>query len=273
MKTTVFIGGGRITSALISGLRLSDYRTQVLVHDRNLHKLQALTKAFGVAVETNLASAVTRAHLLVIAVRPADVGSVLMRICEAVTRSPRQRGKPVRMACSLAAGIPLAKLRRMLGPPFRWVRAMPSPVARSGNGLTALAFDRGFSHLDRGHVRKFFLRVGPVIEVPESKLDAFTVTYSASHGYHALSALASAAQKLGLDRKTAYVAAAHALADGIVSWREGIEPLEELLQEATTPGGIAATTMRTMDLAGYGKAIQRGLRAGVARARQNARHL
>ena len=58
MRATVFIGGGRITSALISGLRLSDYRAHILVHDRNLHKLQSLKKTYGVAVETDLAKAV-----------------------------------------------------------------------------------------------------------------------------------------------------------------------------------------------------------------------
>src|SRR5712692_7565624 len=51
-------------------------------------------------------------------------------------------------------------------------------------------------------------------------------------------ALAGAAQKLGLDQKTALTAAAHALADGIVSWREGDISSNYLLREAATPGGI-----------------------------------
>jgi len=66
----------------------------------------------------------------------------------------------------------------------------------------------------------FFSHVGPVFEILESKFDAFTVTYSSSHGYHALAALADAAEKLGLDHKTALTAAAHAIADGILAWRE-----------------------------------------------------
>ena len=91
-----------------------------------------------------------------------------------------------------------------MGRPVRWARAMPSPVARSGRGLTALTFDRDFPAAARREVRSFFARVGQVFEIPESKFDAFTVTYSSSHGYHALAALAGAAEKLGLDRKTAH---------------------------------------------------------------------
>jgi pyrroline-5-carboxylate reductase len=110
-----------------------------------------------------------------------------------------------------------------------------------------------------------------LVEIPERQFDAFTVTYSASHGYHALDALARAAHKLGLEEKMARVAAAHALGDAIVAWRNGKEPLDALLGEAATPGGIAATVMNSMDGAGYQEIIRRALTAGVTRARQNAK--
>jgi pyrroline-5-carboxylate reductase len=120
-------------------------------------------------------------------------------------------------------------------------------------------------------VRELFSKLGNVIEMPESKFDAFTVTYSSSHGYHALAALAGAAQEIGLDRKTALLASAHALADGIVGWRNGKHSLESLVDEAATPGGIAATTMAGMDGAGYGRAVRKGVQAGLRRVRANAR--
>jgi pyrroline-5-carboxylate reductase len=49
------------------------------------------------------------------------------------------------------------------------------------------------------------------------------------------------------------------------------QTLEELLAEAATPGGIAAATMAAMDASGYGRAVSNGIRAGVKRARRNAR--
>ena len=97
------------------------------------------------------------------------------------------------------------------------------------------------------------------------KFDAFMVTFSPSHGYHALAALAQSAQKLGLDRYTAFAAASHALADGIISWREGTESLEGLLHESATPGGIAAAVMNAMDQRGYSKTVARALKAGLFR--------
>src|SRR5262249_38772957 len=151
------------------------------------------------------------------------------------------------------------RLRAWLPGPIFWARAMPSPVARSGRGLTAICFSRGFPAAKRREIMRFFSEVGKVLEIPERQFDAFTVTYSSSHGYHALAALADAAAKLGLEKRTALLAAAHALGDGIAAWRGGKIPLPRLLREAATPGGTAATTIAAMNAAGYQGTIESGL--------------
>lgn len=259
-NTVVFLGGGRITGALLAGLHLAGYAEPIVVHDRNPGKSRQARRQYGVTVELDLHRAVEAARLLIVAVRPDSVQELVKQLGNV---------QPV-MAISLAAGIPLANLRRWAGATVCWARAMPSPVARSGRGLTALVFDRNFPVAGRREVHKFFAAVGRVLEIPESKFDAFTVTYSSSHGYHALSELAEAAERLGLDRTTALTAAAHALADGVLAWRESDLSLDELLQEAATPGGIAAATLASMDHSGYRSILRRSLRAGMARARSNA---
>jgi pyrroline-5-carboxylate reductase len=263
MKATVFLGGGRITSALVAGLRLAKYDQPIIVHDRHSRKLQQLKRRHDVLVEANLHRAVESAHVLIVAVRPDSVHELLREI--GARRSQRQV-----TAVSLAAGIPLSKLQSALGSPVRWARAMPSPVCRSGRGLTALTFGRGLPNANRDDVRDLFASVGGVLEIPETQFDAFTVTYSSSHGYHALAALIEGAEAIGLNRKTARLAAAHALADGIASWRDGRLPLDKLLHEAATPGGIAAAVMTSLDNAGFREMVVQGLRSGVRQARRNS---
>ena len=265
-NAVVFLGGGRITSALLAGLRLAGFRRPVVVHDRNPHKLRQLKRQYEVQIDPDLHRAVQQAQLLIVAVRPDGVRDLLRKIGHV----RMEHSRPL-TAVSLAAGIPLKNLRAWAGLPLRWARAMPSPVARTGRGLTAITFDRALPVAARREVRDFFSRVGAVAEIPESRFDAFTVTYSSSHGYHALSALAEAAGKLGLDRKTALTAAAHALADGVLAWRESALSLDALLNEAATPGGIAASTMAKMDRSGYKRSVQLGLQAGMRRAAKNAK--
>jgi len=270
MKATVFLGAGRITTALVAGLRLAKDNRPLLVHDHHPEKLRRLKKFYGVIGERDLEPAVEQANLLIIAVRPASVGGLLEEISRIFSLPRRSRRAPL-TAVSLAAGIPLARLRAAAGPGVRWARAMPSPVCRSGRGLTALTFDRGFPREGKREIWKLFAHLGQVLEVPERKFDAFTAAYSCSHGYHALAALAEAAQALGLDKKTALAASAHALGDAITAWRDGNISLEALLHEAATPGGIAATVMESMNQAGFKKIVRCGLEAGLARARKNAK--
>ncbi len=260
-NAVVFLGGGRITSALCAGLRLSGYRSAIVVYDRNPAKLRMLRRESQVEVAHDLQSAIARADLLILAIRPGSVGQILREIA--------QCGGAPGLCVSLAAGIPLSALQAAV--PARWVRAMPSPVCRVGRGLTALSFYRGVTKKERISVRRFFERVGQVVEVSERKFDAFTVTYSSSHGYHALRTLSEAAQRAGLDRATALVAAAHALGDGIAYWRESEQSLRHLLHEAATPGGVAAATMDAMDRARYARVVETGIRSGIKQARRNAR--
>ena len=279
MKAIVFLGGGHITGALAAGLRLAGYRGEIVVYDRHPEKVRGLRRESQVKMARDLKSAVeragisrtgssragiSRAGMLVIAVRPGSVEEILCEVAACGATAPG-------LCVSLAAGIPLRNLRRWLGPPVRWARAMPSPVCRIARGLTPVSFDRSVAESERVRVRRLFGYVGPVLDLPERQLDAITAAHSPTHGYHALATLAKAAEDAGLDRATALTAAAHALSDGILYWRESGKELGELLREAATPGGIAAATMAAMDASGYGRAVRNGIRAGVRRARLNAR--
>lgn len=263
MKATVFLGGGRITGALAAGLRLAGDHREIVVYDRHPEKLRVLRRQSRIEIARDLKSAVEHAEILVLAVRPSSMKEMLQKVAAC--------GAAPGLCISLAAGTPLRNLKSCLPSPARWARAMPSPVSRIARGLTALCFDRRATATDRIQVRQMFQHVGQVVEVPERSFDAFTATYSSSHGYHALATLAHAARTAGLKRSTALIAAAHALADGIHYWKQGGLSLEQLLEEAATPGGIAAETMSAMNRAGYVHAVNRGIQAGVALARKNAK--
>jgi pyrroline-5-carboxylate reductase len=262
---------------MLAGLRLRKTKHRLVVHDHNPGKLRDLKKRYGVAVEPELYRAVEQADVLMVAVRPSSVRELLGAIervngPSVLQTRPQRAPRRKTLAVSLAAGMPLHVLRELAGPPVQWARAMPSPLCRTGRGgFTAVTFPKDLRPADRKRVRDLFTTFGDVVEIPESKFNLFTVTFSPSHGYHALTTLARVAQAAGLDRKTALLASAHALADGIVAWREEEHSLESLMEEAATPGGTAAATMTAMDAAGYERAVRQGVAAGVRRARASSR--
>ena len=261
-SAVLFLGGGRITSALCAGLRLAGDRREIVVHDRNPEKVRELKRQSGVRAANDLRTAIERASIAVLAVRPASVREMLAEV--------RATGVTAGLFVSVAAGVPLNNLRTAL-PDARWVRAMPSPVCRIARGLTSVCFDRGAGESERAQVLDLFRRVGECVEIPERQFDGFTATFSSSHGYHAVKTLAEQARRAGLDRKTALTAAAHALCDGIQYWRDSGASLEALLHEAATPGGTAAATMAAMNRAGYARVVAKGLMAGIGQAQRNAK--
>jgi len=264
MKATVFLGGGRITGALAAGLRLAGDQRKIVVYDRHPEKLRALRRESKIEVARDLKSAVEQAVMLIVAVRPQSVKEMLRELSACGAR-------PSKLCVSLAAGVPIRNLCTWFPGPTHWVRAMPSPVCRIGHGLTPVSFGRGATRVEKVRVLRLFEQVGLVLKLPERKLDAITAASSPTHGYHALANLAKAAHDAGLDRDTALLAAAHALSDGIAYWRETGLELSDLLHEAATPGGIAAATMAAMDEAGYSRAVDRGIQAGVQQCQRNAK--
>ncbi len=263
--TVVVLGGGGLTQAMIAGLKYhaahvpkrTPAKFQLIVHDRHPHKLRTL-RQLGAKTESSLQRAVDAADILLIAVRPDSVAGLLVSL--------NLRGRAL-LVVSLAAGIPMERLRRELGPPVRWARAMPSPACRTGHGLTALAFGAELKPAERKTIRTFFAALGTVMEVPEESFDVFMVTYAPIHGYHALAALTAAAMRLGLDPAVASTAAAHALADGIVALRARRTSLDRVLREAATPGGISVAIAASKDASGYSAIIERALQAGIDRAK------
>src|ERR1700730_5865050 len=94
MNATGFLGGGHITGALAGGLRLVEYRGEIVVYDRHPEKLRALRQESRVEMSRDLKSAVEwagtgRIGMLVIAVRPGSVREMLAEVAACGAKVPR----------------------------------------------------------------------------------------------------------------------------------------------------------------------------------------
>ena len=107
--------------------------------------------------------------------------------------------------------------------------------SRSGQGLTALTFAKKFPALRESVCAISFRSSVQLIEIPEKQFDAFTVTYSGSHGYHALAALIAAAEEIGLERKAAQWPLLMHWQMELPAWREGDCSLENCHRKRQPP--------------------------------------
>src|SRR5260370_23072193 len=132
MAQVAVLGGGRMGEALVTGLRDAGWALDsIAIAEVDPDRRRVLEERFpGVRVVPSPAWAVADADVVVVAVKPADVGTVLASSAEALAAEA--------MVLSLAAGVPLAVLEEY-APDRPVVRAMPNTPALVGKGAAAIA--------------------------------------------------------------------------------------------------------------------------------------
>src|SRR3954454_19025412 len=135
------LGAGKIGEALIAGLRSSDW-ADIVATTRRENRAAELTDRHGVEATTSNADAIKGADVVVLAVKPQDIETLLGEIGHLL--------EPEQTVLSIAAAIPTASIERHLGPEVPVVRAMPNTPATVHEGIAGICAGRhaGREHLD-----------------------------------------------------------------------------------------------------------------------------
>ena len=245
------MGGGRMGEALVSGLLAAGWGEpdDILVVEKVASRRDDLAKA-GFRV----ADAPVAADGAVIAVKPGDVEAA----CGAVT---------AHRVLSIAAGVPLSKLRAWLGADTPVVRAMPNTPALVGAGAAAVA---GGAEADLAWAEEILRSVGTVVRVPEALLDAVTGLSGSGPAYVFLvaEALTDGGVLAGLPRETAAALTAQTLLGAarlLVDSEDGPEALRAMV---TSPGGTTAAGLRALEARGVRSAFIEAVQAAAQRSKE-----
>ena len=213
-----------------------------------------------VAAADSRAVDVWRAPLQLLAVKPQQLDAV------AEASAPVQ-GRP--LLISVLAGVSLDRLQRLF-PGHCCVRAVPNTPALVGAGLTALALGDGVNAEQRLRVQDLFGDVGEVLELPESKLDAFLALTSSGPAFIALvaEAMADGAVLAGLPRDLAQRLAHRTLAGTAALLDQRALHPGELKDMVASPGGTTIAGLRRLEQAGLRSALIEAVMAAAERSRQ-----
>ena len=170
---------------------------------------------------------------------------------------------------SVLAGVTLARLERLF-PGWRCVRAVPNTPCLVRAGLTGLAWGAGVGPERREWVRGLIARVGEVLELPESQLDALLALTSSGPAFVALvaEAMADGAVAAGLPRGQAQHLAHRTLAGtAALLHQQDLHP-GQLKDMVTSPGGTTIAGLRQLERAGVRSALIEAVVAAAARSRE-----
>jgi pyrroline-5-carboxylate reductase len=196
----------------------------------------------------------------VVAVKPGDAAET----CTALARAGATR------VLSIAAGVSLQVLQDAAGAACRVVRAMPNTPALVGEGVAGISGSPACVDADLAWAESILGVVGTVVRVDESLLDAVTAVSGSGPAY--LFLFAEALTQAGIDQGLpADVADALVrqllLGSGRLLRQSPLSPAE-LRAQVTSPNGVTARAIDTLEGAEFRRIIADTVRSAVARSRE-----
>jgi len=263
-KRISIIGAGNMAEALVKGLVASGKvkPEDLCVSARRPEKAAQLAQRYGVRSAADNPACVRAAEIVILAVKPQVLGSVLARDAPSIP--------PSALILSVAAGVTIAAIELHLGRPSRTIRAMPNVAAMVGYSATAISKGEHATDADLAVAQTIFEAVGRVVVVDEIHLDAVTGLSGSGPAYIFLiiEALADAGVKVGLSREIALLLAAQTLLGSAHLLLEtGIHP-GQLKDQVTSPGGTAIAGLHTLEAGGLRTTLINAVETATRRARE-----
>lgn len=172
-----FIGAGNMTQALISSLISSKTLDshQIWATNRSPGKLKKLVEQTGIQFFENNEELVDECDVVIIAVKPQDIRAAIEPISSSF--------HPQHVVISLAAGLPIRTLQKMIPDVNQIIRVMPNTPAVLQKGVLGYCLSES-AIKSEGLVQELLKPLGSVIPVEEGdEFEALTVSCSSGIGF------------------------------------------------------------------------------------------
>lgn len=265
-----FIGAGNMASSIIGGLLKKGVpASSIIASDPNPQTLSTLNDIGPVETTCDNNEAITKADVVILAVKPQVMQSVL----EAVQTTAQQH-RP--LFISIAAGIESHSLDKWLGGDMAIVRCMPNTPALVQTGATGLYANANVTAAQRTNAYDILAAVGIALWVNnESDLDAVTAVSGSGPAYFFLvmQAMQAAGEQLGLSPETArQLTLQTALGSAKMAVASDVD-VAELRRRVTSPKGTTHEAINVFQQAGLEELFAKAMTACRDRAISLAREL
>ena len=259
-KKIGFIGSGNMGEALISGLISSGSSDplHIICSDVSEERLEQMASTYAVTVTTDNLKVVRESDIVIYAIKPQIMASVLMETAEALDMS--------KIVISIAAGVPLAAIESCLNKDLRLIRVMPNVAVAVKEGAGAHTQPE-----DIQLAMAIFNSVGKCIFLKENYLmDAVTGLSGSGPAYifMIVDALADAGVKMGLSRRHSLLLASQTILGAAKLLQETKAHPGALKDSVTSPGGTAIAGLHTLEKGGLRTTLINAVEAATQRSKE-----
>ena len=272
-KHIAFLGGGNMAEAVLAGLIRRNHPPHLITVSEILPaRRDHLYSKYHIPVTSDNVLAASRAHILVLAVKPHHVPEVLKQVAEKV----HQRNAVV---ISIAAGVRIHDMQRWLGETeeFKYtprvIRCMPNTPALIACGAVGVYADpERIGEEARLDVESVLRAVSQVVcwVRDESELDAVTAVSGSGPAYFfwLMEAMSDAGVASGLSRETADELTVQTCLGAARMAQLGEDSFAELRRKVTSPNGTTYAALMHLDQHEAGRVFRDAIKAAAKRSRE-----
>ncbi len=257
------IGGGNMGEALVVGMLSGKLARaeDITLHDILEERLEYFRNKYRVNVSKDLPAAIETADIVILAVKPQNMESVLADIAD---------DDGDRLFISIAAGITLRFIEEHMGDKTRAVRVMPNTPALIGEGAAALAAGKKATESDMKAARRIFDSLGITVVVEEELIDAVTGLSGSgpAYGFIIIEALANAGVSQGLEAETALKLAAQTMLGAARLCLAGDKTPAQLTEMVTSPGGTTIEGIKALRAGKINETLAAAVEAATKRSKE-----
>ena len=258
----VFIGGGNMAQALMTGLQQRAFpMQQITVIDPDADKHARLQNTLGVRTSPSLSADSLQVDVIVLAVKPQQLKTVAQAL------APYLQSQ---LVISVAAGIRTADLSRWLNGYKTLIRTMPNTPAQIQAGMTGAYALPDVSDAQRQLADKLLKAAGEVVWLTEeTQLDAVTAISGSGPAYVFLliEALTEAGIALGLDAEQAQQLSIATFKGASLLAAASSTPVATLREQVTSKGGTTEQGLLSLNQHNIHAIMQQAAQQAANRAK------
>jgi len=250
------IGGGNLGLAIINGLLKSNSSLPYSLHvsKRNSQSINYL-KDFGVQVYNQNTTMISETNLIIIAVKPFDVASVLKEIAPLL--DPEKH-----ILISVATGVSVSEIKSHLSIQIPVFRAMPNTATDIAESMTCISIENN-TETQQQAVKELFSFLGEVIFIKEELMEAATVLGACGIAYvlRFMRSMVQGGIQIGFDSKTASAIVNQVVKGAAELLIERKAHPEQEIDKVTTPKGCTIIGLNEMEHNGFSSSLIKGISA------------
>lgn len=254
------IGVGNMGGAIANGYLAKQKNASILIFDTDNEKMQNLQKK-GCYVCGGIGELVKKSDLVIIGVKP--------NIFEEILGEIKIEYNPEKVLISLAAGITIALMEKIVGSEAKIIRTMPNTPSLVGEGMTAICRNNNITDEEMTTAIEIFEKIGKVYEIPEDLIHCSIGVSGSSpaYTYMFIDALTNAAVENGMNKEQALIAAAQAVLGAAKMVLETGESPEQLRINVCSPGGTTIEAVHKLQADNFEGIVKAGFQAAVEKSK------